>query len=102
MSALEITCSVAFALAGWHFVGYPLTLMLLAALRREPAAVAAGSERVALIIAAFNEERVIAAKIENALSLDYEPELFNVVVVADGSSDRTAEIARGFNDPRVI
>jgi poly-beta-1,6-N-acetyl-D-glucosamine synthase len=102
VSALEITCSVAFALAGWHFVGYPLTLMLLAALRREPAAVAAGSERVALIIAAFNEERVIAAKIENALSLDYEPELFNVVVVADGSSDRTAEIARGFNDPRVI
>lgn len=102
MSALEITCSVAFALAGWHFVGYPLTLMLLAALRREPAAVTAGSERVALIIAAFNEERVIAAKIENALSLDYEPELFKVVVVADGSSDRTAEIARGFNDPRVI
>ncbi len=102
MSALEITCSVAFALAGWHFVGYPLTLLLLAALRREPAAVAAGSERVALIIAAFNEERVIAAKIENALSLDYEPELFKVVVVADGSSDRTAEIARGFSDPRVI
>jgi biofilm PGA synthesis N-glycosyltransferase PgaC len=102
VSALEITCSVAFALAGWHFVGYPLTLLLLAALRREPAAVAAGSERVALIIAAFNEERVIAAKIENALSLDYEPELFRVVVVADGSSDRTAEIARGFNDPRVI
>jgi len=102
VSALEITCSVAFALAGWHFVGYPLTLMLLAALRREPAAVTAGSERVALIIAAFNEERVIAAKIENALSLDYEPELFKVVVVADGSSDRTAAIARGFNDPRVI
>ena len=103
MSALEVLCVVSFALAAWHFVGYPLTLMLLAALRRPPAgAPAAGGERVALVIAAFNEERVIAAKIENALSLDYEPEKFQVVVVADGSSDRTAEIARGFNDPRVI
>lgn len=103
MSALEVLCVVSFALAAWHFVGYPLTLMLLAALRRSPAgAQAAGGERVALVIAAFNEERVIAAKIENALSLDYEPEKFQVVVVADGSSDRTAEIARGFNDPRVI
>ncbi|HEX7770697.1 MAG TPA: glycosyltransferase family 2 protein, partial [Dokdonella sp.] len=92
-----------FALAAWHFVGYPLTSMLLAAARRSPASSpAAGAERVALVIAAFNEERVIAAKIENALSLDYEPEKFQVVVVADGSSDRTAEIARGFNDPRVI
>lgn len=103
MSALEILCVASFALAAWHFVGYPLTLMLLAAVRRSPAnAPAAGSERVALVIAAFNEERVIAAKIENALSLDYEPEQFKVVVVADGSSDRTAEIARGFDDPRVI
>ncbi|HET9865319.1 MAG TPA: glycosyltransferase, partial [Steroidobacteraceae bacterium] len=102
MSALEVLCVVSFALAAWHFVGYPLTLMLLAALRRSPAgAPAAGAERVALVIAAFNEERVIAAKIENALSLDYEPERFEVVVVADGSSDRTAEIARGFDDPRV-
>jgi len=103
VSALEILCVIAFALAAWHFVGYPLTLMLLAAMRRSPASgPAAGSERVALVIAAFNEERVIAAKIENALSLDYEPERFRVVVVADGSSDRTAEIARNFNDPRVI
>jgi cellulose synthase/poly-beta-1,6-N-acetylglucosamine synthase-like glycosyltransferase len=103
VSALEILCASAFALAAWHFVGYPLTLMLLAAMRRSPGSgPAAGSERVALVIAAFNEERVIAAKIENALSLDYEPERFKVVVVADGSSDRTAEIARNFNDPRVI
>jgi poly-beta-1,6-N-acetyl-D-glucosamine synthase len=101
MSALEITCGFAFAFAGWHFVGYPLALMLLAARRRDPAPIAAGSERVALIIAAYNEERVIAAKIENALSLDYEAALLQVVVVADGSSDRTAEIARSFKDPRV-
>lgn len=102
MSAVEILCVVSFALAAWHFVGYPLTLMALAALRGAPTAVpAAGNERVALVIAAFNEECVIAAKIENALSLDYEPQRLQVLVAADGSSDRTAEIARGFDDPRV-
>jgi len=102
VNALEIVCLASLLLAAWHFAGYPLSLMLIAALRRRAAPTpVAGRERVALIIAAFNEERVIAAKIENALSLDYEPELFEVVIVADGSSDRTAEIARGFNDPRV-
>jgi poly-beta-1,6-N-acetyl-D-glucosamine synthase len=103
MSALEITCWTAFALAVWHFFGYPTVLMLLAASRgRAPIASAGGGERVALVIAAFNEERVIAAKIENALSLDHDPGKYQVVVVADGSSDRTAEIARGFQDPRVV
>lgn len=103
MSALEIICWTAFGLAIWHFFGYPIVLMLLAASRgRAPIASAGGGERVALVIAAFNEERVIAAKIENALSLDHDPGKYQVVVVADGSSDRTAEIARGFQDPRVI
>lgn len=103
MSALEIVCLVAFVLAAWHFIGYPAVLAVLAALRGRPAVSAtAPTERVAMIIAAFNEERVIAAKIENALSLDYPPELFRVVVAADGSSDRTAEIARSFADPRVV
>ena len=100
---LEIVCIVALALAAWHFVGYPLVLAVLAALRGRPEAPAVPpTERVAMIIAAFNEERVIAAKIENALSLDYPPGLFTVVVAADGSSDRTADIARSFNDPRVV
>ena len=103
MSALEIICWTAFGLAIWHFFGYPIVLMLLAASRgRAPIASAGGGERVALVIAAFNEERVIAAKIENALSLDHDPGKYQVVVVADGSSDRTAEIARGFQDPRVV
>jgi cellulose synthase/poly-beta-1,6-N-acetylglucosamine synthase-like glycosyltransferase len=103
LSGLEITCVVAFALAAWHFAGYPVVLFVLAALRRGKAPAAAEPrERVAMIVAAFNEERVIAAKLENALSLDYPPGLFTVVVAADGSSDRTPDIVRAFGDPRVV
>lgn len=49
---------------------------------------------VSLIIAAYNEEVVIAKKVGNALALDYPRELLQVIVTSDGSSDRTVEIAR--------
>lgn len=49
---------------------------------------------VSLIVAAYNEEAVIEAKVENALALEYPRELLQVIVASDGSSDRTVEIAR--------
>jgi cellulose synthase/poly-beta-1,6-N-acetylglucosamine synthase-like glycosyltransferase len=48
--------------------------------------------RVSILVSAYNEEKVIREKIENALSLDYPRELLEIVVVSDGSSDRTCEI----------
>ena len=47
-----------------------------------------------LIIAAYDEEKVIERKVANALALDYPAELLRVVVASDGSSDRTVELAR--------
>lgn len=49
---------------------------------------------VSLIIAAYNEETVIDAKVRNALALDYPRELLEVIVASDGSSDGTVGIAR--------
>ena len=81
-------------------VTYPMTL---AALRRWRGPAAApvrppGTEeelpRVSLVIAAFDEEEVIAAKVEDALELDYPRELLEVIVASDGSGDRTVERAR--------
>ncbi len=54
-----------------------------------------------LILAAFNEESVIAERLLNALAMDYPPEKFEVIVGTDGCSDRTAEIVRGFADSGV-
>jgi cellulose synthase/poly-beta-1,6-N-acetylglucosamine synthase-like glycosyltransferase len=47
-----------------------------------------------LIIAAHDEQTVIAAKVHNALALDYPRELLEVIVTCDGCSDETAEHAR--------
>jgi glycosyltransferase involved in cell wall biosynthesis len=49
---------------------------------------------LSLIIAAHDEERVIAAKVENALALEYPRERLEVIVACDGCSDGTAEGAR--------
>jgi len=50
--------------------------------------------RVTLIVPAYDEEEVIAAKVANALALDYPRERLQVVVASDGSADATAELAR--------
>ena len=52
-----------------------------------------GEPTVTVIIAAYNEEPVIARRIENLLSLDYPRERLELVVSSDASSDRTEEIA---------
>jgi len=95
--------------------GYPLLLRALVGLRRHPVeswpGIAEGGRRpvtpeaaglrranplpgVSLIIPAYDEGEVIAAKVADALALDYPRELLQIVVASDGSSDATAERAR--------
>ncbi len=49
---------------------------------------------VSLIVPAYDEEKVIAEKVANALALDYPRERLQVIVASDGSTDATAERAR--------
>ena len=49
---------------------------------------------VTLVVAAHDEEQVIAAKVRNALELDYPRDRLRVVVAADGCTDATVERAR--------
>jgi cellulose synthase/poly-beta-1,6-N-acetylglucosamine synthase-like glycosyltransferase/peptidoglycan/xylan/chitin deacetylase (PgdA/CDA1 family)/spore germination protein YaaH len=49
--------------------------------------------RVAVLIPAYNEETVIVRTIRSVLNSDYKN--LHIVVIDDGSPDRTAEVARG-------
>jgi len=50
--------------------------------------------RVSLIVAAYREEAVIAAKVANALALDWPRERLQLIVAVDGDGDATAALAR--------
>jgi biofilm PGA synthesis N-glycosyltransferase PgaC len=80
------------------YAGYPLIVALLARLRRKVGEYPAHTPQVSILIAAYNEQDVIAAKLENTLSLDYPADCMQIVVAVDGSDDRTAEIVAGFEN----
>jgi cellulose synthase/poly-beta-1,6-N-acetylglucosamine synthase-like glycosyltransferase len=84
------------AAIGYAYVGYPLLLLLLSRIRPKPIKSGHWTPSVTVIIAAYNEERDLAAKLENTLALDYPHTHLEIIVTSDCSSDRTDEIARSF------
>ena len=80
----------------WTYVGYPIFIALLARWRPRPHRREPLELPVTLIVPAYNEEAVIAAKLENLLALEYPAALREIIVVADGSTDRTVEIVVGY------
>lgn len=51
---------------------------------------------ITILIPAYNEERAIADKIKNTLALNYPENKREIVVIDNGSSDKTYEIASRF------
>ena len=95
-TALEIAFWTAAALIVWTHLGYPLALWLVAGRRRDDAPPTAAAElpSVSLIVAAHDEADVIAARVANALALDYPRDRLELIVASDGSTDATVERAR--------
>jgi biofilm PGA synthesis N-glycosyltransferase PgaC len=54
--------------------------------------------KVSVIVPAYNEEEFIGDCVRSLLALDYPKDRLEVVVVNDGSSDRTREICESFGD----
>ncbi len=89
------------AVCVYIYFGYPALLWVISRVRPRPVREQDVTPRATFIIPAYNEEALIAGKIENTFSLDYPPEQIEVLVVSNGSTDRTNEIVRTWNDPRV-
>lgn len=86
----------------YAYVGYPALVWALGRLFERPVRRADVTPRVSVIIAAYNEERDIAAKLENTLALDYPADRLEVIVTSDASTDRTDAIVREFAGRGVV
>jgi poly-beta-1,6-N-acetyl-D-glucosamine synthase len=84
---------VGACVVAYTFVGYPCAIAVLARLRPRPVRGGPVRPSVSLLIAAHNEARSIARKLDNALALDYPLDRFEIVLASDGSTDATCEIA---------
>ncbi len=99
-AALEIVFWLCCAAIVWTQLGYALALAVLARVfarpqskPREPINPSQSLPSLSLIVAAHDEQQVIAEKVRNALALDYPRELLEVIVACDGCEDATAERA---------
>lgn len=77
----------------YPYVGYLALLRVLTLLKRVRGEYGAFEPSMTLIISAYNEEKVIEDKILNSLALDYPENKLEIVLISDGSDDRTTEIA---------
>lgn len=100
---LFAVAGLSLLLALHPFVTYPLSLKILKALRGSHGAARVNEQftpapTFAVCMCAYNEERVIEAKLRNLLALrEREPGLA-IHVYVDAASDRTADILRGYAD----
>jgi cellulose synthase/poly-beta-1,6-N-acetylglucosamine synthase-like glycosyltransferase len=106
-------CAVALVI--YAHIGYPVVLFVCYGLvqmkrdwqflhhrrdRRRAELADAELPTVTMLFAAYNEEEHLAEKLENTKQLNYPAGKLQVVIVSDGSSDRTNAILRANDDPR--
>jgi len=86
----------AILVAFYVVLGYPLLLALLVRVRAKPVLKRRQLKSVSVLIAVHDGEQFIADKLESILRLDYPVELMEILVVSDGSTDRTVPIVEQF------
>lgn len=92
---VEIAFWLCLVLVIYVYAGYPACAFLLALVLRRDVRRGDIEPRVAVITSAFNEEQEIEATVLNKLAQDYPADRLEVIVVSDGSTDRTDEIVQG-------
>lgn len=91
----------AIALVLYTYTLYPVLVVVLARWLGRTPATAPITPPLTVIIAAYNEATRIEARVRDLLEQEYSPGNLHVIVVDDGSSDKTAAAAEAVGDPRV-
>lgn len=91
------------ALIIYTYIGYPIIIVLLSKIfKRSRNIDNQFSPSVSWVVPSYNEEDIIADKIRNLIELDYPRELLEIIVITDGSTDKTPIIAAEFPEVKVL
>ncbi|WGO98397.1 glycosyltransferase family 2 protein [Saccharophagus degradans] len=87
-------------LSVYSYFIYPLILKLLSRARSQSDGQAQDVDQLflSLVITAYNEKDRIRRKLENALTLDFDKDRFEIVIASDSSDDGTDDIVREYAD----
>ena len=95
---LQLGFWVCLGLVVYVYVGYLVVVVALATVINRGIQKAAIEPKVTVIISAFNEEREIEQTVTNKLRQDYPQDRLDVIVISDGSTDRTNEIVSALTE----
>jgi cellulose synthase/poly-beta-1,6-N-acetylglucosamine synthase-like glycosyltransferase len=83
------------------YLGYPALIALIGLIRNRKVKKGLFEPSVTILISAYNEQDVIESTLKNKLNLDYPKERLEIMIISDGSLDRTDEIVRSYEGERV-
>lgn len=109
MTAIEIIFWICLGIVVYTYVGYGLVLFIILSIKRlfkknkkqQPPKDGEWPE-VTLLICAYNEEEVIADKMQNNRALNYEKGKLKIVFVTDGSNDSTNDKLAEYPEVEVL
>ena len=110
MLTLKILFWASLTIVFYTYIGYGILLYIIIRVKRlfwgspQKAVLPADDElpSMTLMICAYNEEDVVAEKMENTLALDYPKDKLRIMWVTDGSSDRTNELLKAYPEVDIV
>jgi cellulose synthase/poly-beta-1,6-N-acetylglucosamine synthase-like glycosyltransferase len=92
---------LAAVLIAYTYLGYAGWLWLRSLLYPKPVRRGPHQPSVSIVMVVRDEEKLLPAKLENLLNLEYPRELLEFVVVSDGSIDGTEALLRNYSSPQL-
>ena len=110
MLLLKVLFWVCLFIVFYTYLGYGMLLWLIIRIKRlvkgRPAPIPMPSDdelpTMTLMICAYNEQDVVAEKMQNTRALDYPKDKFRVMWVTDGSNDRTNELLAAYPEVDIV
>ena len=110
MLTLKILFWLCLFIVFYTYLGYGMLLYLIIRLKRlvkgKPQTIAMPTDdelpTMTLMICAYNEQDIVAEKMQNTRALDYPKDKFRVMWVTDGTTDNTNELLKAYPEVELV